>query len=147
MPDWANQLFWDDVQVGEDIGGASFPMPLHRMIVQAGANLDYASIHHNSEHARGVAGAPEVFANNVFLQGMWERVVRQFIGLDGVIKKIGPFRIKTFTTVGETVAVSGTVERKWEEEGEHLLDLKLNSRTSKGDVVTGFVQVGLPKRS
>jgi hypothetical protein len=113
------------------------------MIVQAAGNRDFSSIHHNSEWARQT-GAPEMYVNNVFLQGMWERVIRDFIGLRGVIRQIGPMRMRTFCTVGETVVVSGTVARKWADASAHLVELAMTSSTSAGVAVTGAAIVSLP---
>jgi hypothetical protein len=146
MVDWSQQRYYDDVNEGDEVPSLAFPLTVHRLIVQAGANKDFAQIHHNTEVAQA-QGAQEIYANNVFTQGMWERVVREYIGLDGVIKKIGPFRMKLFNTVGETVIVKGHVRRKWQENGENFVELELRSEIAKGiSVGPGPVLVTLPKR-
>ncbi len=109
---------------------------MHRLIVQAGANKDFAPIHHNTEVAQG-QGAPEMYANNVFHQSTWERTAREYIGLDGVIKKIGPFRMRIFATVGETVKVQGRAARKWQEGGQNFVELGLRSEISGGRTAAG----------
>jgi hypothetical protein len=141
--DWARQRQWEDVHEGDAIPTVEFPLPMHRLIVQAGANKDFSAVHHNTEVAQQ-QGAPEMYANNVFVQGMWERAVREYIGLDGVIKKIGPFRMKTFTLVNEIVVVEGTVQTKWREADENFVEIAMRSRTSSGDSVIGSVTVTLP---
>ena len=65
-----------------------------------------------------------MYANNSFIQGMWERTVREYIGLKGRIRRLGPFRIRIMNTVDETVTVSGEVERKWQENGENFVELE-----------------------
>jgi hypothetical protein len=107
------------------------------------ANIDFTGIHHNTENAQSQC-APEIYMNNVFAQGMWERVVREFIGLDGVIKKIGPFRMKSFVPVGEMVAV---IARTWQEVSGNYVELALRSQKSNGDSVVGTVFVTLPHQS
>lgn len=144
--DWSLQRFWEDVALGDSIPEISFPLSYHRMIVQAAANRDFSAIHINSEAARA-QGAPEIYANNVFHQSMWERTVREFIGLDGTIKKIGPFRMKAFCTVGETVVVRGTIARKWTTQDSDLLELQMSSSISAGEAVVGSVTVTLPRRA
>lgn len=143
MSEWSKQRYWEEVEEGEYLSEGSFPLTLHRLVVAAGANKDFTSIHHNTEWARS-KGAPEAFANSSFLQGMWERVVREFIGLDGVIRKIGPFRMKTFTPVGETVRVRGRVERKWRDGADFFVELHMSSVISSGESVSGSVLVTLP---
>ena len=81
---------------------------MYRLVVEAGANRDFNAIHHNSEFAQA-SGAPEMYANTTFLLGMWERAVREFIGLEGRIVGIKGFRMTSFNVVGQTVTVQGRV--------------------------------------
>jgi hypothetical protein len=41
--------------------------------------------------------------------GLFERQLREFIGLKGRIKKIGPMQMKTFNCVGDVLVVKGTI--------------------------------------
>ena len=143
MVDWAVQRRFEDVQKGDAIPSLSFPLTVHRLVVHAGASRDYSPIHHNRDVAVD-QGAPDMYANNVFLQSMWERAIREWIGLDGVIKRLGPFRMTRFTPVGETVVVSGVVARTWTDAEEHLVELSMRSTISLGDCVVGSVVVSLP---
>ena len=145
MFDYSKQRYWEDVNEGDEVPALEFPMTVHRLVVHAGANMDFAQIHHNTEVAQA-QGAPEMYANNVFAQGMWERTIREFIGLDGVIKKMGPFRMKVFTVIGETVRVHGNVSRKWQENGENFVEFSLASTISSGDSVVGSMTATLPSR-
>jgi acyl dehydratase len=144
--DWSTQRHWEDVSEGDEVPAVRFPLSVYRLVVEAGANRDFNSIHHNSEYAKKT-GAPEMYANNIFLQGMWERTVREFIGLAGVMKSLRGFRMKIFNTVGETVVTQGVVKRKWQEGAEGLVELEIWSETSKGITVgPGRVIVMLPHR-
>jgi hypothetical protein len=53
VTDWSRRMAWGDFSVGDAIPSMSFPLSMHRLIVQAGANQDFASIHHNSESHPG----------------------------------------------------------------------------------------------
>jgi acyl dehydratase len=143
MTDWSVQRHFEDVEVGDQLSSVSFPLSVHRMITQVGANKDFSSIHHNTEWAQ-LTGAPEMYVNNVFVQGMWERVVREFIGLGGTITRIGPLRMKRFNVAGDTVVVSGSVVRTWMEEDLALVELSMSSSTAAGETVSGAVTVTLP---
>src|SRR6188474_44157 len=144
--DWTVQRYWDDVNEQDELPTVSFPISVYRLVVEAGANRDFNSIHHNTEFAQA-SGAPDMYANNIFIQGMWERAVREYIGLDGTFRKIGPFRIRTFMTVGETVTVTGRVQDKRVEAGEKLVEIALRSTVSSGIAVEGTVLVALPSKS
>ncbi|MBI2316005.1 MAG: acyl dehydratase [Betaproteobacteria bacterium] len=144
--DWSKQRYWDDIEVGDEVPPVSFPLSIYRMVMAAGGNRDFNSIHHNSEYARRT-GAPDMYANNTFLQGMWERTVREYIGLAGVIRKVAGFRMKIFNTVGETVVTRGRVKRRWLEGATGMLELEIWCETSKGvSVGPGTVTVTLPRR-
>lgn len=140
------QRYWEDVSIGEEVPSVEFPLSVYRLVMEAGANRDFNSIHHNTEYAQGT-GAPEMYANNVFLQGMWERTVREYIGLAGTMKSLKGFRMKVFNTVGDTVTTKGTVKNKWQEGTNGFVELEIWSENSKGITVgPGTVLVQLPIR-
>jgi acyl dehydratase len=126
---------WASVNTGDAIGPLAFPITVYRLVVAAGANRDFNAIHHNSEYAKA-SGAPEIYANTLFLQGMWERAVRDYIGLAGTIRRLSGFRMKRFNCAGETVVVKGEVTRKWMEANTGLIEIKLWSENG-GDITVG----------
>jgi acyl dehydratase len=140
------QRYWDDVVEGESLAPLSFPLTIYRLVMAAGANRDFNAIHHNSDYARAT-GAPDMYANNLLLQGMWERTVRQFIGLAGVIRRQSGFQMRVFNTVGDTVVVKGRVERKWREADAAFVELSLWSENATGvSVGPGRIVATLPLR-
>lgn len=142
------QRSWEDVVEGEDLEPVAFPLTVYRLVMAAGANRDFNAIHHNSEIARA-SGAPDMYANSLFLQGMWERAVRNYIGLAGVIRRQSGFQMRIFNTVGDTVVVKGRVERKWQDEqtSTGFVELAVWSENAKGvSVGPGRVVATLPMR-
>ncbi|MGQ7829780.1 hypothetical protein [Altererythrobacter sp. Z27] len=124
------QRYWDEVEVGEHLQPIDFPLSVYRLVVAAGANRDFNSIHHNSEFAKA-SGAPEMYANAMLLQGMWERLVRQFIGNKGQIRSLRGFRMNSFCCAGSTVTASGEVTRKWIENDDGLIEISLRSHVGR----------------
>jgi hypothetical protein len=144
--DWDFQRYFEDVSEGDAVPPVVTNVTVQRLVIEAGANRDFTPIHHNTEIAQG-QGAPEMYANNVFIQGMWERVVREYIGLAGVIRKVGPFRMRIFNPVGENVVTRGTVARKWQDNGQNFLELDIRSEHSGGvSVGPGPVAVTIPSK-
>lgn len=142
-----DQRYWEDVHEGEELPSLEFPLSVYRLVMAASGNQDFNSIHHNSEFAKAT-GAPEMYANNIFLQGMWERTVREYIGNAGVIKSLKNFRMVSFNTVGDTVVTKGKVKRKWIEDGEHFIEIEMRSENSKGiSVGPGTIIATLPTRN
>lgn len=145
--DWSQQRYYEDVEVGDEVPPVTTHLTVQRLVMEAGANRAFPGIHHNTEVAQAY-GAPEMFANNGFIQAMWERTYREFIGLDGGVKKVGPYRILSFNTAGDSVVTLGVVKRKWQENGENLVDLEMRSENSRGvSVGPGPVVVTLPSRA
>jgi hypothetical protein len=131
-----------DVHLGEQVAPVAFPLTLYRLVMEAGANRDFNSIHHNTEYARST-GAREMYANNTFLAGMWERAVRDWIGPAGTIRSIRGLRMRSFNYVGDTTVVRGHVSAVDTGLGE--VTLAVRSENSSGLTVgPGSVVVGLP---
>ena len=144
MSEWDTQRYFEEVNVDEALRPVSIALSLQRLVMEAGANRDLSSIHH--DHDAAVAtGAPGVYMNTYFIMGMIERLVREWMGLEGRIKKIGPLRMKMFNCVGDTVVFKGWVMQKLEENHEVVLDIR--SETQKGETVSAQATVGLPVKN
>lgn len=137
------QRSWDEVREGDRLE-AHYPLTVTRMVMAASANRDFFPIHHNSEFAQA-GGAPDMYANTFFLQGMWERCVRDYIGPAGRIRSMSSFTMNIFNTPGQTVLVEGTVVRKWQDAGAGLVEIEILSRIPAGvSVGPGKMVVELP---
>jgi acyl dehydratase len=138
------QRVWSDVAVGDELEPIAFPLTVYRMVMAAGANRDFNAIHHNTEYARST-GAPDMYANTLFLQGMWERCVRDYIGLAGSIRRLAGFRMRAFNTVGTTPIVRGRVTCTWIEDGTGVVEIEMQT-VNNGEITVGpgTVTVTLP---
>ena len=131
-----------DVHVGDDLDPVAYPLTVYRLVMEAGANRDFNSIHHNSQYAQS-RGAPEMYANFAFLMGMWERAVRDWMGPAGTFVAIRGFRMHRFNTVGRTTTVHGHVIGVDRATG--LVTVEMCSRDPDGVTVgPGQVDVRLP---
>lgn len=99
---------FEDVAVGEQLPEVTIPLTVYRLVMAAGSNRDFNSIHHNSDYARGT-GAEEMYANTSFLMSSWERLVRDWCGATGRIRAVRGFRMRSFNYVGTTMRVLGEV--------------------------------------
>jgi acyl dehydratase len=132
-----------DVRVGEAIDPVAFPLPVYRLVMEAGANRDFNSIHHNTEYARST-GAPEMYANTLFLMGMWERAIRDWMGPAGRFVAVRGFRMGRFNTAGSTTTVHGEVIAVDAQTG--MVTLRVRSDDEQGTTVgPGEVDVLLPR--
>lgn len=131
----SRQLSFEDVTVGDELTPVAFPLTVYRLVVAAGGNRDFNSIHHNTAYAQA-SGAPEMYASTFVLMGMWERLVRDYIGAAGTIRSIKDFRMRKFNLVGSTVEVRGRVRDKRLDGDGGIVTLDVES------VVHGQVTVG-----
>jgi acyl dehydratase len=146
MVDWSVQRRWEDVEAGQELSPVDFPITLYRLVMAAAATRDFNSIHHNPEFARET-NAPDAYANTMFLLSMWERAVREFIGLAGQLRALTGMRMRTFNVAGSTVTVRGVVRRTWLDRAEGFAEIEIWSQTGPAITVgPGSATVTLPQR-
>ena len=131
----------DSVSVGEEIGAVSIPVTLQRLVIEAGANRDFSLIHHDRDVARAT-GAPDAYMNTFFIAGMFERLLREWMGPRGRINKICNLRMKIFNCVGDTPVFEGRVESI--DSSTRRVTIVLTSSTDSGITVTADATVTLP---
>lgn len=140
----AQDRSWNDVIEGEQLEPLDFPLTVIRLVMAAGANRDFNAIHHNAEVARQT-GAPDIYANNMLLQGMWERVVRGYIGERGTVRGLKGFRMRSFNTPGDTLKVRAHVVRKWVQDDAGWIEVSIRTENASGvSVGPGTVQASMP---
>jgi len=140
----SRQRTYDDVSIGDELGPVEFPLSIYRMVVAAGGNRDFNSIHHNRSYAVA-SGAPDAYASTFFLLGTWERVARDFIGSAGTIRAIRRFRMRKFNLVGSTMTVSGRVTDKFLDGDVAVLRLEMSCQVGADITVgPGEVEVTVP---
>lgn len=129
-----------DVEAGRQTHEIQIPITLQRLIMEAGANRDLSLIHHDKDVAK-TTGAPDAYANTFFLMGMFERLLREWMGPAGCIRKLGPMKMTSFNCVGDTVSFSGSVTTVDAEEGS--IELKLVAKSGGKVTVNSVAQVVL----
>jgi acyl dehydratase len=141
------QRYFEDVEAGQEIPAVAFPLTVYRLVMAAGSNRDFNSIHHNGEYARST-GVRDMYASTAFLLGTWERAVREWIGAAGTIRAIRGFRMRQFNYAGDTTRVLGRVLSAELRDGAGVVTLELRSENSAGITVgPGRVEVTLPVRA
>lgn len=124
----------DSIAVGDALPPLHLPLTVYRLVMAAGSNRDFNSIHHNSEYARST-GAAEMYANTSFLMSAWERVVRDWAGEAGRIRSIRGFRMRAFNHVGDTTRVLGEVAAVTDEDDYRVVEVRVHCENSAGTTV------------
>lgn len=137
---------FEDIAAGQSLPAVEYPLPVYRLVMAAGANRDFNSIHHNTEYAQAT-GAPDMYANTSFLLSSWERAVRDWIGPHGTIRAIRGFRMRAFNCVGDTLRVIAEVEETRLDGEEGIVTIAIRGENSRGvSVGPGTVEVTLPRK-
>ncbi len=152
----AKQLYYEDVEVGMEITPLA-KVATTRMLVQwAGASGDFNPLHYDEEFAKNIGvGAPIVHGA---LKRAWlGQLMIDWIGEEGVLKRLScqyramdyPRKMKTMTEPqpGETWWCKGKVVKKYEENGEFLVECQIWVENGKGEITTpGSALVSLPSK-
>ena len=138
--DWSRQIILNDVVVGAEIPEISMPVTLQRLVMEAGSNRDLSLIHHNKEVAQST-GADDAYMNTFFIIGLFERMLREWMGTRGRLKKIGSLQMKSFNVVGDVVYCRGKVTGK-QDDGTVNLDIRMENQERV--TVTAVAVVNLP---
>lgn len=130
------------IAVGEELPPFPVTLTLQRLVMEAGANRDFAPIHFDPEAARD-SGAPGVYANTTFIETILEALIRSWAGLRARIRVI-EFAMVSFNCVGDEIAAAGLVTAIRDDEPERLVDLDLWVEGPRGRTVTGNAVVACP---
>ena len=132
----------DPVSIGDQLGTIAIPITLQRLVMEAGANRDFSLIHHDRDVAQAT-GAPDAYMNTFFIAGMFERLLREWMGPRGRIRKITNLRMQVFNCVGDMAVFAGQVERI--ETASNEVSIALRCETEKGVTVTAEATVVLSR--
>ena len=136
----------EDVADGEALSGFSLALTPTRMVLQVSGTQDFYPIHHDREFARQ-GGHQDVFINTGFIRGLLCRLVGDWAGEQGFIKRLG-FQMRRPHLLGDTITARGRVTRRWRDEGRPAVDLDVWIENPRDGVATpGRATVYLSTRS
>ena len=140
------QLFWDDVQEGQEIpafGQKVGYMELNRF---AGANNELVPIHMDPDYAKNVAKLPDVIIMGNLKLAYIANALTGWAGDEGWVRKIA-IEYRKMDTVNTTITAKGKVTKKYQEDARHLVALDVWVENEQGEVTTpGRATLRLPSR-
>jgi acyl dehydratase len=142
----AQQLYWEDVTEGMDL-----PLlvkdPTTRQLVQyAGASGDFYEIHYDKDFAQG-NGLEGVILHGALKSAFLGQLMTDWMGPQGNLKRLAcQYRGMDFP--GRPITARGTVTRKYQDQGQHLVDCNIWLENPDGETTTpGSATVALPSRA
>ena len=104
-----------------------------QIVQYAGASGDYNPLHTDEVFTTEVAKYPSVFAHGMLSMGMTGCMVTNYVG-DGRLKKYG-VRFTSQVWPGDSLNSTATVDEITEEDGEPVVNLKVETTNQDGTVV------------
>jgi acyl dehydratase len=137
--------YWEDVNVGDSLPELLMPITVTRCCFMASASRDFAPQHHNTWYAHHRSNTREMFLGTHFNMGMMSRFLTDFGGPKSFVKRIQLQMMRT-VGAGEDYIMNGVITRKWEENGEHLVDMDVTIDTQLGPAYRCSGTLSLPVR-
>lgn len=138
------RVFFDDIKEGDT--GPEFSHELTRtdLVMYAGASGDFNPMHHDEVKAQE-SGLPSVFGHGMFTAGILSKALTDFVGVGNLREYKVRFTKQTWP--GETLTTKVTVQKKYEEHGEHRVDLECAVVNENGEAkISGVAIAALPTR-
>lgn len=138
------KLFFDDVSEGDTAPEFSQVLSRTDLVVYAGASGDFNPMHHD-EVAAKEAGLPSVFGHGMFTMGLLGKALTDYVGVGNLERYSVRFTQQTWP--GETLTTQIAVVRRFDEEGEHKVELDCSVVNQDGAAkVQGSAVAVLPAR-
>ena len=138
------KLFFDDVTEGDAAPEFSQSLGRTDLVMYAGASGDFNPMHHDEVAAKD-AGLPSVFGHGMFTMGLLGKALTDYVGVGNL--KLYRVRFTKQTWPGETLTTKVTVAKKYEEHGQHLVDLECEVVNENGEAkIQGVAVAALPAR-
>jgi acyl dehydratase len=141
----AEQLYYDDVEVGMDLPSVTKPLSPRQFVRWAGASYDFTTFHYNHQDAVG-RGLNGIVGQGALSTAFLGQVLTDWIGPRGrVLGVYGEYRGVTLPT--DTLTVTGKVVEKKTTVDGNVVECELWCQNESGKRVTiGSGTVALPAR-
>jgi len=139
--DWTRQPRFADVAVGDEAPPYSMWLSYQRIVMSVAVDRMWSGIHHNRDRARS-AGFADIIFNTRSYEMMFEVLLRRWIGLDGRIQRLGPFRMTGSSYPEDVITARARVVEIVPT--ECALKLELLVLNPRGEAARGEAKVILP---
>lgn len=137
------RLPWDDVVIGAKLAPLRFDVTYSTLARDVAGTRDLYRIHHDPPFAQA-NGAPNIFLNTMWYQGLIGRFVNEWAGYESFLRKLS-VKLQSHGCPGDTLTVEAIVVGRAEREGRLWVDLDLTIGNGRRfDAVVATVTVEIP---
>ena len=141
----AEQVFYEDVEVGSEIPSLVKRTTRRQLVQWAGASGDFYEIHYNKDFALA-SGLPDVILHGRLKAAYLGQMLTDWIGLEGALKKYN-VRYRGMDFPDQDLTCKGKVTKKYAQDNEYLVELDIWTENPKSEkTITGSAVVSLPSR-
>ena len=123
-------LSWSDVNEGDKLPELKLHMSFRRVIQDVAGTRDFFPGHHEPEYAKK-QNVKDIYINTMFFQGLIDRFVTDWAGPETFIRK-RKIQMQVSVCAGDDAIVNGQVTKKWEEDGQKLVQIELAVMNQEG---------------
>jgi acyl dehydratase len=140
------QNYFEDVEVGSEIGPLEKNPTTQQLVRYAGASGDFYQIHYDKDFALANK-LPGVILHGALKNGFLAQLMTDFAGEHGWLRKLA-VQYRGMDQPGAKVVCRGKVERKRIEGADHIVECEIWLENAKGEKTTpGSAIVILPSRN
>lgn len=113
---------------------------------EAGGAVEYTGSGHQQGSVAEQVGAPGVYDFGPQRISWMGTMMEHWMGDEGFLKRLRG-ELRGFNVIGDVTTFTGTVTKKYEEGGEHLVDVILRGENQRGiETIPGLATVRLPSK-
>jgi acyl dehydratase len=141
----AQQVFFEDVEVGQELPQLVKHPTTRQLVKWAGASGDYYEIHYDKDFAQST-GLQGVIVHGWLTFSFVAQMVTDWMGTDAVLKKIG-VSYRGMHVPGEDITCKGKITKKYQSDGGNIVECDVWAENTEGKKTTpGTAVVALPSR-
>jgi 3-methylfumaryl-CoA hydratase len=141
--DWTQQVRFGDVNVGDELPPYRIWLSYQRIVMSVANDRMWGPNHHNREFARA-GGHDDIIFNTRGNETVLEILFRRWMGLDGWLTKLGPFRMGKSSHPGDVLTAGARVMEKEIVGGKGQVYLDMWVRNPRAEATKGKAIVTLP---
>lgn len=140
-----SQVTFDDVNVGDEIPALRKACTTQQLVMWAAASGDFYQIHYDPDFARGT-GLDGIIVHGALKNAFLGQLLHDWIAPAGFLRRFG-CQYRGMDYPNQEIVSRGIVTRKYEEDGQTLVDLDIWTENAAGKKTTpGTATVMLPRR-
>lgn len=140
-----SQIYWEDTEIDTKVDGFQLDITPRRAFLQVSGSQDWYPAHFDLSFARK-AGHEDIFMNTGFLQAALVRVITDWMGDAGFLRKLY-FEMRRQQRPGDTMVCKGRITGRYRKDSEGWVELDVWAENEREGVTTpGKAWVILPLR-